>query len=474
MAKYTIKEIELSDEKDLLIGMIVSTEFIKNIILILKDLSLLQSSYARLIASWCINHYIKYEEAPKELIQDIFNSNKESIQDESDVDIIESVIIHLNEKYIEKESQFNVEYYYNKAENYLKSRSLTILSETIKGYTLQGKVKEAESTIATYNRIEKPMGRGIDLLNDPTIFDKMEKETQNSLFSIPGAFGEAMHDVYRGDVISVGGASKRGKSWIMAEIAKYALFDGLKIAVFTLEMKDTIYAKRIFTNLLGETKKKLDKQIEVPYFIKDGDKTIVEYKYVTKEGFNIGRAKRFQQKLKKQVRTGGFKLFDVSSGGTTISEICTTLDNCSYYDGFVPDVVLIDYADIIESDKYAPREELHRINDIWKKMKREIAQKRNCLVITGSQYQREAINNDADISNIAGNIRKFDHVSHWINLNQTKIEKRMGIIRLSVEGRHDDFNSLDEVVCLQCLDIGRPIIDSRWKDEIANYKELVS
>jgi len=181
-----------------------------------------------------------------------------------------------------------------------------------------------------------------------------------------------------------------------------------------------------------------------------------------------------QKKLKSRVRMGGVKLFDVTSGGCSIHEMCGTLDNLAYYEDFVADVILIDYADIVEAGAYYPKEELHKINQVWKDMKRDIAQKRDTLVITGSQLGRDAVDNDGGISSIAGNIRKFDHVSHWITLNQNKVEKKAGIMRTTVDGRHENHSAHGEVVCLQALDISRPILASRWKKDVENYKDIVA
>jgi len=46
-------------------------------------------------------------------------------------------------------------------------------------------------------------------------------------------------------------------------------------------------------------------------------------------------------------------------------------------------------------------------------------------------------------------------------------------MRVKVEGRHGDFNPLDEVVCLQNLAIGRPVIDSCLLRNITNYEEWI-
>lgn len=465
---YTRKTVDLSIEKNIITGMIVHDQFLKDITVILKDLSYIKSPYLRLIASWVVDYHKTNDTAPKKLIQDIFIHHRNDIDDEY-AENIEKVLSHLNTSFIEGGEHFNYDYHYKKAEEYIKSQSLLVLAADINALVAENNINEAEKMVGEYKRIERPAGSGIDVLSDINLIRRMFSEEEQTLFTIPGAFGEAIKDVYRGDVIAIGGASKRGKSWYMWELAKYALLHGLKIAYFTLEMKDIIMARRIYQSFTGQTKHPMLDGIQIPYFTEEG---LIEYKFVPKTGMEYTQTVRVQRKLKKQVRQGQLRLYDGSSGGTTVAQICSTLDRDALYDDFIPDVVAIDYADIIEPE-YRRGDARIQNTEIWKDIKRDIAQKRNNLVITASQLDRQSINNDGDVSNIAENIRKFDQMSHFIVLNQSKAEKKAQLMRVSVSGRHDEFEVMDEVVCLQCLGIGRPIMGSKWKRDIPNYKEIV-
>jgi len=44
-------------------------------------------------------------------------------------------------------------------------------------------------------------------------------------------------------------------------------------------------------------------------------------------------------------------------------------------------------------------------------------------------------------------------------------------MRITCSGRRHKY--LGEVIALQSLDCGRPIIDTRWKEEIPNYSEVL-
>lgn len=460
--------IDMKPEKDLAIGCIVSTQFLRDIRPILQEGTLLQSPYIRTLVRWCLDYFNRYEKAPEDLIQDIFESKKETTDDEY-IENIEKLLIHLNSTYL-GENTFNAPYYFDESERYLKTLSLKALMSNITGLLSQGKVEEAEAQLAVYKRVEASIGVGVDLFHDDNLLDDIFNVDNETLFHIPGAFGEAIKNIHRGDIAVFGAPSKRGKTFFLTEMSKYAAMENLNILFLSLEMNSYQIAKRIYQNLLGESSYKMKDYAEIAKF--DKERNIV-FEDIKKGGLDKNKTKKFRDQFRKQIRGGRFKIFDPISGGCSVEDICITLDNLAYYDDFVPDVIVLDYADIMEKDKDMRGDPLQITNEIYLRLKREIAQKRNCLVITASQHNRSAVNSDAEIGNIAGSIRKFDHTSHWISLNQSKVEKKIGLMRISVQGRHDDFSSLDEVVCLQGLNIGRPILDSEFKSKIGNYDEII-
>ncbi len=470
--KINRKKIDLKQEKTLITGMILDDRFLRDIIPLLKDVTLLQSPHMRLMAEWCIHHFSKFEEAPKEIIQEIFDYKKKNMKPD-DVDSIEVVLVHLNKLYIENDNVFNYKYFYDQSKNYLKKRSLLDLVNSIKMEVEDDQILKAEQTLANYSRIEKPTGSGFDVFNDSNFLNTIGEE-MDSLFSVDGgAFGEIIRDVYRGDLMAIGAPMKRGKTWFLMHFALMAALSGLKVVYFSMEMKDKIMANRIYQSILGQSKKqKFD--ISIPYFKNEGDgKSVsINYKTIEKKGMSVKDMKRKQRQMRKVVRTGGFRMEDLASDGGNVASINTILDNLEYYNDFVADVVVVDYADILQPEIDSPRDYRNQLNHTWLALKR-MAQKRDVLAITASQMGRATLRNDSDMADIAEDIRKFSHVSHWINLNQTKLEKKAGLMRVKVEGRHDEFNGLDEVVCLQCLSIGRPVMGSAWKHDIVNYDEAL-
>ena len=144
----------------------------------------------------------------------------------------------------------------------------------------------------------------------------------------------------------------------------------------------------------------------------------------------------------------------------TVPKIEATLDEWERVTGFVPKVIVIDYADIL--DCHIPRLDYrHQQNAIWEAL-RSLAQKRKCLVVTATQADAASYEKDTlKMTNYSEDKRKYGHVTAMWGLNQTNKERDMGIMRINqLVARNDYFNSSKSVSVLQCLQIGRPLLSS--------------
>ena len=187
------------------------------------------------------------------------------------------------------------------------------------------------------------------------------------------------------------------------------------------------------------------------------------YKRERVPDFNIARAQNYIQQLSR--RTGGknIRLMCYPSIQTNVRTIRTMLDLWEKRDGWVADVVVIDYADILAPEDAREAETRHRINTTWAAL-RGLSTERSIAVITGTQSGRTSYNkNNQDMSDVSEDKRKLGHVTAMLALNQTADEKRAGLMRVSqLVVREDDFDSRANVVCLQCLPMSRPLLTSYW------------
>lgn len=471
--EITKHTVDVTPEKKIIIGCIVSDKFMRDITQLVPDLSLLTVPHLRLVGGWCFRYFNKYKQAPKETIGDIFENEKGSLKPEQ-VEYIDNLLIHLNETYMD--ADFNADYFLNNAKKYIDERNIINLSERLKGMASKGDTERAYSEVSQFKKIENPMGMGIDVINDKSFVSKIFEDTSEDLFQIPGDLGRCIQAKYRGDVIGIGARQKLGKTWFLMKLGMWAALAGKNVCYYTLEMKGSIMGKRIFKSMAGAVDPGKEQEIIVPYYQHERSqghrKCSIQYEYQKPKDLNLETCVREQRALRVHMKEGGFRLFDRASGGATMEQIEYSLENLEEYDNYIADVVIIDYDDIVEVEGPDGRDDRSRLNHVWLYAKK-IASERNILVILASQNGRQTFKRDADVDDISGDIRKFSHVSHWITLNQTPEEKKSYLMRVKAEGRHGEFNSLDEVVCLQNLSIGNPVIDSKFKRDITNYAEWV-
>jgi hypothetical protein len=219
--------------------------------------------------------------------------------------------------------------------------------------------------------------------------------------------------------------------------------------------------KRIWKALSGQVTE--DTELTIPYFVEDGSKYVIENKTTLKKASSILEIEKKQKSLKRMFRGGSFKVFAEPAYSLTVESLETKLDDL-VHDGFMPDVIIIDYADIMmPSDRGA--ELRNQLDGIWKRL-RAMAQKRKAVVFTASQTNRGAINGPVEADSISEDIRKLAHVTSMVAISKTKYCKEHSIAIYSQIAIREGEAEVRRVVATQCLSLGRPVLDSHWEDEV--------
>ncbi len=158
-----------------------------------------------------------------------------------------------------------------------------------------------------------------------------------------------------------------------------------------------------------------------------------------------------------------FKLINYSAGTLTVSEMKRVLDAWERKDGFVPDVIVVDYADLLSADDGKISEFRHRQDHIWKSL-RALSQERHALVVSATQADAESYKKGRlTMSNFSEDKRKLAHVTAQYGLNQDPQgrEKSLGIMRINeIVVREGAFSNDREVYVLQDIAAGRAYLES--------------
>mgnify|MGYP001282223031 CR=1 FL=1 len=455
-------KVDLKEERKILTQMIVDSAFLKQMIEII-DVRLFESAFVQRVGGWVTEYYNFTEEAPEKNIQEIYIQKRKEISSEDEIDLIGEFLSALSKDYERGKIQ-NLDYSVNNAVFYFKKQSIKNLRQRLQDALDAEDMTAAENIIGQYRRVEKITGQGVDLLNDAKAIRDAFNEEFEYLFHMPGDLGKAIGPLNRGDFIAYVGPPKRGKTFWMLETAWRPVFKGLKVFFASLEMQKPQMVRRAWQAFTGQPKH--SGEVEIPYFINTDDDNMVEisYKKVKKNGVGNLPVEDLQKKYKRASRGGNLKIVCYPAGCASVNTIEQTLSNFETYENWIPDVIVVDYADLLQPDAKI-REYRHQIDGVWKEL-RAMAQKRNCLVVTGSQAGRQTLDRDAKSSDVSEDIRKVAHVTCLIVLNQTPEEKKQKFMRLGIAAQREGAPEHSEVVVLQNLEIGRPCLDTRYKTKV--------
>jgi len=451
-------KVEFWEEQKLLINCIMNTDFLEAIKPLIR-IDYFESEYSKILIKWIFEYYEKYKKAPETDIQDIFIQNKSLIYNEETVELIAKFLVNLNNIY----KKGNFTYNLDQAEKWIKLQNLKRLKEKLEQSIVEGNVEKGELLLANFERVKLPKSDGVFLLKDKSEIINAFLEENDNLFSFRGALGVLLGKFGRGDLISFLGFTNRGKTWWQWYLGYEAMTHGLNVVFITLEMTLQQMVRRAWIGLLGKPVN--PQSIQIPIF--EYDKNMQKYRIVMKEkefdGVDFEKINKIQKKFRFQFRGGEMVIQSFPAFSASITDIEMFLNNLDYYDNFTPDVIIIDYADIIKPNYRG--EYRHQLDGIWKQL-RGLAQKRNALVVTATQSTRKGALKDVSETEVAEDIRKLNHVSKMIALNQTKEEQEYGIMRIKELKKRNEKRDFREVVVLQCLDIGRVYLNSKFLNEV--------
>jgi len=262
-------------------------------------------------------------------------------------------------------------------------------------------------------------------------------------------------------------------TWYLWFIAEMGMVFGFKVVFFTLEMTERQIVRRAWRSILGKPKE--TKTVSIPRFVKDEDSEEEKYSIQTRQkeitGVDPSKIEMQQKQLHRRFRKGAIRIIQIPKS-STVETLKATLDNLNYYENFVPDMLVLDYADLLSpSAKLKSNEYRHVLNDIWSSL-RDMAIEKNIAMISASQTEKSTFIKDIGAENAAEDIRKIAHVTCALALNQTKDEAKQGIMRIAQVVAREDAQCFEQAVVLQNLDCGKAYLDSRLRSQVLLKKDI--
>jgi replicative DNA helicase len=458
-----------SEERRILIGMIVDKQVLGQVSS-KWETGLFKSSWSNLIGDWCCDYFNEYEDAPKQEIESLFESWASGNVDEDTSGLVERFLSDLSDEYEELSNSSNSAYIVDLAAKHFNKVKLKKLASSITGDITGGELDKALKRVNDYGQIEIGVGSGIDPLNDTEAIQAAFEEQQEPLVTYPSALGDFFSGALQRDAfIAFMGAEKRGKTWWLLDVAWRAMCQRRKVALFEVgDMSQNQIMRRLMTRAARQPLRKQEYQYPIAMEKEHGAPMAAVNLETRKTDKDMGWQtawKACQKVVKSKIKSKEtmLKLSCHPNSTLNVSGIRSILQGWER-GGWVPDVIVIDYADILAPPLGSGNADTRdQINATWKQL-RALSQSHHCLVVTATQADANSYNaNTIGRSNFSEDKRKFAHVTGMVGLNANSDEKEFGIMRLNwIVLRESAFTETHCVHVAGCLAVGNPAVRSTF------------
>lgn len=411
------------------------------------------------IVSRVYDYIDEYKEPPGEHIADLLedkltSDNKREVRTYQDI---------LDSLFDVRES-INAEYVVNKLEEFVKRQSLRAvaveLAKELQKDT-EDSLEKAQALISSANNVSlKVFDPGLRMSDIDKVLNFLNNQTSAFPTGIP-EFDKRGFGPTRKEMLIYIADTKTGKTWCMIHLAKMVLMNNLRTVHISLEMSEEKVAQRYVQTFFAMSKR--DQKYVVRRFNKDKSGHIdFEEREVTPK-FHM-EDPDVEEKLRAEMTRWQKRILDniiikqFPTGKLTIGELEAYLDNLEITEKFVPDLLIVDYPDLMQL-KGGGREYRHALADVYKQI-RGIGVARNIATACPTQANRDAAGAKfVGRKNVSEAYAKIADADLALTYSQTEMEKKLGLARLSViAGRNDEDNLT--VVLSQNYGMGQYVVDS--------------
>jgi replicative DNA helicase len=314
----------------------------------------------------------------------------------------------LNEEYDEEDTGNIISECYKDVidPDYVKDK----LSHFVKGVHINDTIKQAINFVKNekYDDAQNVMQSCVDSFDGDSIGTVFWEESKNVLYEIDNKQKLISTGIPSIDYLLNGGVARktlnvwvappnRGKTAALINTGKNAVINGYKVIHITLELEQNIVKRRYFQSMTRMSKVELSKKKRTAY-----NNILDIAQNVAHDSLII---KRFP------------------ANSCTSNQIKNHINKINNLYGFFPDVIIVDYADIMRSDKkYEQRR--HELSNIYYGL-REIADYYNAAVWTATRTNRTGSKEEIITMEDVGECYDVGAASDVIlSINQTLDEKR--------------------------------------------------
>lgn len=451
------------EERAILVGMITDATVAGKIAAKWNNDGMFRSRWADLIGRWCCGYFQKYQKAPGSSIESIFRSWAAAAnRDEDTVKLVDRFLSSLSDEYEELATQQNAEYVVDLAGRHFQTVSLERLAENIRGDLELNELDKALAKVTNYSKVDLGTGAGINVLEDEEAIRAVFEEQSESLIEWPGDLAKFFGNAFERDAfLAYLAPEKRGKTMMMIDAAWRAMVQKRRVAFFEVgDMSEKQIMRRFMVRAskMPFTPQTVKRPIKISKDEESGEIKVEHEEVEFDEALSWNKAMRACERITKGRTSPYLKLSVHPNSSVSVDGIRAILQDWER-EGWIPDIVVIDYADNLDPPPGQHNDVRHSINMVWKQLRR-LSQELHCCLITATQA--DAASYDKSIigkSNFSEDKRKLAHVTGMIGINQIPEEQKLGVFRLNwIVRREAEFSEYRCINVASCLVLSRPIV----------------
>lgn len=427
---------------------ITNTDFLK-LVRNFVDTELFTSDVIHHVVRACYKYYDLTKEAPGDHICDILADEVKSMPESK-----RELVLHFLDR-VSQMREPNGEYVTSKLNEFVKSRTFQLAA--VEFVKLVDHKRFSEAELLMYGALKsgvKSLNIGCDYFAD---FSSMYRQEGNEwLTGMDLKYFDHLKRFKRGELGVILGGYKGKKSYTLHHIGLHALMRGLNVLHVSHENSLDICERR-YDRMVGSLVDEKDRDIEVPIRSYDhaAEKVVISMikRPCVSDSNERKRARRVLQRFSGRLIIKKFPM-----GSCDMRDLEHYLDYLERFEGFVPDVLLNDYPDVMRPLD-ASKQTRDQLNDSYIYHKK-LADEKNMLVVVPSQATRSAIRaKRITMKDFAEDIRKLGNCDWAIAVCQTDAQSLSGIGSLYILASRD---GLMDVGCgfVLNLEIGQYATDS--------------
>lgn len=505
MAEFVLQQSQAFIERQVITAMVISDRALRVLGLSYKP-RYLSATFAQTVAKWCLEYQDRYSRAPGPDIQVLFESHRRSGLNEDEARLIGQFLQGLSQEF-EKGSGWNEQLAIDEAMKYFRERSLALLRDDLDHHLAGGNVNQAQAAVADFVAPANHVAMGFEPLED---LDRMRAafESRQGLFTLPGDLGKMINSLERDNSVAVVGKFKATKSFTSQYIGLQALYSGLNVAWFDFEMGEVRIDRRIAQAICAmplsppnngrvlapvwDCKLNQDGSCTRPeriarvhLFNGDGGKPKFSEAPYGYRPCNACPGRQMEtwlmerevglldwrtawhkgQTIIRSVMGARLKVQSWPKFSAGFDDVKAALQVWRHLEGFMPDIVIVDQP---SGMKMTGKGDIrHQIDELWKRLC-ALPQELHCLGIYPSQAGGKAAQErrrlrDSDVAEHAGIL---GHVDATIKIDHDDVPENQDDPQrawFSMGVERDDRSPARYCCVLQCLDLGQPVLDSRFK-----------